>query len=29
MVKTKIWQMTFFQNLILFANRYENLQQML
>jgi hypothetical protein len=26
MVQTKIWQMTLFQNLILFTNRYVNLQ---
>jgi hypothetical protein len=29
MVQTKIWQMTLFQNLILFTNHYGNLQQML
>jgi hypothetical protein len=29
MVETKIWQMTLFQNLILFANHYGNLQEML
>jgi hypothetical protein len=28
MVQTKIWQMTLFQNLILFTNRYGNLQEM-
>jgi hypothetical protein len=29
MVQTKIWQMTLFQNLILFTNHYGNLQGML
>jgi hypothetical protein len=29
MVETKIWQMTLFQNLILFTNHYGNLQEML
>jgi hypothetical protein len=29
MVQTKIWQMTLFQNLILFRNHYGNLQEML
>jgi hypothetical protein len=29
MVQTKIWKMTLFQNLILFTNRYGNLQEML
>jgi hypothetical protein len=29
MVQTKIWQMTIFQNLILFTNHYGNLQEML
>jgi hypothetical protein len=29
MVQTKIWQMTLFQNLILFTNHYRNLQEML
>jgi hypothetical protein len=29
MVQTKIWQMTLFQNLILFTNDYGNLQEML
>jgi hypothetical protein len=29
MVQTKIWQMTLFQNLILFTNHYGNLQEML
>jgi hypothetical protein len=29
MVQTKIWQMTLFQNLILFTNHYVNLQEML
>jgi hypothetical protein len=29
MVRTKIWQMTLFQNLILFKNHYGNLQEML
>jgi hypothetical protein len=29
MVQTKIWQMTLFQNLILFVNNYGNLQEML
>jgi hypothetical protein len=29
MVQSKIWQMTFFQNLILFTNHYGNLQEML
>jgi hypothetical protein len=29
MVQTKIWQITFFQNLILFTNLYGNLQEML
>jgi hypothetical protein len=29
MVQTKIWQMTRFQNLILFINHYGNLQEML
>jgi hypothetical protein len=28
-VQTKIWQMTHFQNLILFTNHYGNLQEML
>jgi hypothetical protein len=29
MIKTKIWQLTLFQNLILYTNYYENLQRML
>jgi hypothetical protein len=29
MVQTKIWQLTLFQNLILFINHYVNLQEML
>jgi hypothetical protein len=29
MVQTKIWQMTLFQNLILFTNYYVNLKDML
>jgi hypothetical protein len=29
MVQTKIWQMTLFQDLILFTNHYGNLQEML
>jgi hypothetical protein len=29
MVRTKIWQMTLLQNVILFANRYGNLQEIL
>jgi hypothetical protein len=29
MVQTKIWQMTLFQNLILFTNHHGNLQEML
>jgi hypothetical protein len=29
MVQTEIWQMTLFQNLILFTNRYGNLQEVL
>jgi hypothetical protein len=29
MVETKIWQMTIFQNLILFTNHYGDLQEML
>jgi hypothetical protein len=29
MVQTKIWQMTLFQNLILFTNHYGNLREML
>jgi hypothetical protein len=29
MVQTKIWQMTLFQNLILYTNHYGNLQEML
>jgi hypothetical protein len=29
MVQTKIWQMTLFQNLILFTDHYGNLQEML
>jgi hypothetical protein len=29
MVQTKIWQVTVFQNLILFTNRYGNIQEML
>jgi hypothetical protein len=29
MVQTKIWQMTLFKNLILFKNRYGNLQEVL
>jgi hypothetical protein len=29
MVQYKIWQMTLFQNLILFTNHYGNLQEML
>jgi hypothetical protein len=29
MVQTKIWQMSLFQNLILFTNLYGNLQEML
>jgi hypothetical protein len=28
MIQTKIWQMTLFQNSILFTNRYGNLQEM-
>jgi hypothetical protein len=29
MVQTKIWQLTCFQNLILFTNHHGNLQEML
>jgi hypothetical protein len=29
MVQSKIWQMTLFQNLILFTNHYGNVQEML
>jgi hypothetical protein len=29
MALTKIWQMTLFQNLVLFTNHYGNLQEML